>query len=280
MTRARDRGRDLRLHQRQYRHRKHRRMISEDTLRRAVDRALISREQAGGLRALALEERLLATTSAAASAPPVRADDEALRFITGFADIFVTIGILLFLGALFYLAAFVPGSGWRASAVLPLGAWLLAEFFTRKRRMALPSIVLLVIFLGGAFLTLAGALEPAGWPCVGRRSGAGPMAAVCRSSRRQLRRLVLAVLHYLRFRVPITIAGGTAALGLAVFAAVYSLFPNLPGALSAVLLLILGISGLRSRHAFRSIRSGPSDATDRHRLLAAPPRGRPSSCIP
>ena len=32
-------------------------------------------------------------------------------------------------------------------------AWGLAEFFTRKRRMALPSIILLLAFVGGVFET-------------------------------------------------------------------------------------------------------------------------------
>ena len=32
-----------------------------------------------------------------------------------------------------------------------IAAWLLAEFFTRRRRMALPSIVLLCLFVAGTF---------------------------------------------------------------------------------------------------------------------------------
>jgi hypothetical protein len=36
-----------------------------------------------------------------------------------------------------------------AGILVAAAAWGLAEFFTRKRRMALPSIVLLLAFVGG-----------------------------------------------------------------------------------------------------------------------------------
>jgi hypothetical protein len=70
-------------------------------------------------------------------------DEERLRLITGFNDIFVTIGIALFLGALNYLlgtyGALASGAG------IAIAAWGLAEVFTKRKRMALPSIVLLVV---------------------------------------------------------------------------------------------------------------------------------------
>ena len=43
-----------------------------------------------------------------------------------------------------------------AGLLVAVAAWPLAEFFTRKRRMALPSIILLLAFVGGVFATGVG----------------------------------------------------------------------------------------------------------------------------
>jgi hypothetical protein len=140
------------------------------------------------------------------------ADEERLRLITGFNDIFVTIGIGLFLGALNYLlssyGALVSGSG------VAIAAWGLAEVFTKRKRMALPSIVLLVVFV----VSSAGVNHTLFTPTSNLFSvfdyGNLPglpygLAAVAAS-----------VLHWLRFRVPITIAAFAAGLALVAIAAV------------------------------------------------------------
>src|SRR3546814_17618094 len=46
-----------------------------------------------------------------------------------------------------------PGAG---AALVAAVSWGLAEYFTRKRRMALPSILLLLTFVGGVFLAITG----------------------------------------------------------------------------------------------------------------------------
>ena len=147
---------------------------------------------------------------------PEPTDDESLRFITGFADIFVTIGIALFLGALFFLMNAGTGST-PAYAGVAACAWLLAEFFTFKRRMALPSIVLLVLFVGAGLRAGGSDLRVAAARRRPRSSEASPSSASfpCNSCRwgwqpwspPGWRRL-----HYIRFRVPITIAAGVGAL--------------------------------------------------------------------
>ena len=73
-------------------------MISERTLTLAVERGLLTAEQMAALRALETSTDALAPTP----------DDEQLRFITGFADIFVTIGIGLFLTGLYFFLAGQP----------------------------------------------------------------------------------------------------------------------------------------------------------------------------
>jgi hypothetical protein len=108
-------------------------MYSEADLQSAVTAGAISREAAEALRAHAAGMR---------SAPV--ADEEHFRLITGFNDIFVTIAAVLLLVACAGIGdAVAPGV---AGLLIAAAAWGLAEFFTRRRRMALPSIVLLLAF--------------------------------------------------------------------------------------------------------------------------------------
>ncbi len=169
-------------------------------------------------------ERLGAIERGLPDAAP--ADDEQLRFVTGFADVFVTIGVLLFVGALFVFMDAGSGST-PALAGTAAATWLLAEFFTAKRRMALPSIVLLVLFVAAvlvASLQLFTALLPAAqalperlWFVPVPNAAALAAAAVLTAG--------LAGLHYLRFRVPITVAAGSAALCLLALGAAVALVP-------------------------------------------------------
>jgi hypothetical protein len=213
-------------------------VISETALDQAVARNVLSATQAADLRAIAQAEAevqradLPATPMPASMPPPIPVaasdanvvDDEKLRFITGFADIFVTIGIALFCWAATDIAArFVGDTGkWGILAGL---VWALAEFFTRRRRMALPSIVLLLLFTIAIFNFVLGLVTPddagsylvrrfehlAGWANIDARSAliAG------------LATVAFAALHYWRFRVPITVAAGAGALGIAVFACIH-----------------------------------------------------------
>ena len=139
-------------------------------------------------------------------------DEEQFRLLTGFNDIFVTIaiGLVLFaVGALAGLAMPVLG----AVAVAAV-SWGLAEYFTRVRRMALPSIVLLLTFVGGTMAALTGVLT-------GRMDFAfsngepqiafGFVAAAALTA-------VAAWLHWRRFMVPITVAAGVGALVVTVLA--------------------------------------------------------------
>jgi len=116
-------------------------MASERTIDLAVAQGIITADQAERLRALDAPVDEPVDDSA-----PAPADPEALRFISGFGDIFVVLGIGLFLAPAAYFANLYYGPLAR-SLVLVVLAWLLAELFTRRLRMALPSIVLLVVFV-------------------------------------------------------------------------------------------------------------------------------------
>ena len=193
--------------------------VSGRALALAVERTVLTLHQVEALRAI---ERGLAPADAAP------ADDEQSRFVTGFADVFVTIGVLLFVGALF--AFMDAGSGSTpALAGTAAASWLLAEFFTAKRRMALPSIVLLMLFVAAVFvaaLQVSTSLLPAAHPLPGRLwflpvPDAAALAAAATLT------AALAAMHYVRFRVPITVAAGAGALCLLAIGAVAALAPAL-----------------------------------------------------
>ena len=125
-------------------------MISDGTLDLAVARGIISPDQAAELRGLeTLTSDDLFTIDAVAETPIDR-DDEEIRLVGSFGDIFVTLGLALVLAPLAYVVngTFGPLPMW-----LSLGAasWALAEVFTRRRRLALPSLVLLGVFVVSAF---------------------------------------------------------------------------------------------------------------------------------
>lgn len=205
-------------------------MISDEDLRLAVRDGILGADQAEALRGLALRR-------AAAEFEPVE-DREKLRFISGFGDIFVVIGIALFLGAAGYFLLSAGGAPalWGGLAVL---SWGLAELFTRRRRMALPSIVLLLSFAVASF----GFVDTLLGHMFGKRTGTlgldfdSPWAIAGAA----LAAAALVALHYARFRVPITVAAGAAGLVLTVLALVAALAPSPVDRLMGWIVLALGL---------------------------------------
>ena len=104
-------------------------------------------------------------------------DEEHFRLISGFNDIFVAIaGIILlvavgWLGNSIRLGAPEHHPSLMSGLLVAAASWGLAEYFTRQRRMALPSILLLAGFVGGVAFSL-GALAAQLFPDVGDRAGA------------------------------------------------------------------------------------------------------------
>lgn len=132
-------------------------------------------------------ERLRAFQASRRSTPAI--DEEEFRLVTSFNDIFVTLAIVIALFAVGSLGALVaPIVG--AAAVAGV-AWPLSMLFIARRRMALPSIVLLAAFVVGIGIAIASI-------------GGGPLGA-CAAA-------VAAWWHWRHFHVPITVSYGTGAL--------------------------------------------------------------------
>lgn len=200
-------------------------MYSESDLQSAVEAGVMTREAADALR----------THANGLRAAPV-ADEEHFRLVTGFNDIFVTIAAIILLVA-------VAGIGQSASDALAgvfvaAAAWGLAEFFTLKRRMALPSIVLLLAFTGGVAATQITSIESTIGDDLSGRAGTLMVGAVA---------LVTAFatwLHWRRFKVPITVAAGTAAIAATIVAAILAAINPSDAAREETSMRIILVAGL------------------------------------
>jgi MFS family permease len=212
-------------------------MYSDSDLEAAVAAGALKPEAASALR------NYVASRNGGAAV-----DEEHFRLLTGFNDIFVGIAAAILLFAVAWigqaLGPNIDGDGPSPFAGLFVAAtaWGLAEFFTRKRRMALPSILLLLAFTGGvlmtAFVTLVLAIGESAF-----ENNESAIALVVAAS------AAIAAgatwLHWRRFRVPITVAVGAATLvGLALALIAYAVgasaeLPNI--LLASALVLGLGV---------------------------------------
>lgn len=249
-------------------------MYSQADIDEAVAAGVLSAEAAQALRGHVDRQR---------AAPAV--DEEQFRLITGFNDIFVSIAaaILLFavgwigqsIGESLRFTVDVNGPSPLAPALVAATAWGLAAFFTARRRMALPSILLLLAFVGGVFVAagflLATAVGPAAFDTGNDEALVGMLGAVAAALTAGA-----AWLHWRRFRVPITIAAGAAAVaGLAV-ALLFAILGDAPttGTILLGFTLLLGIGVFL--FAMRWDSSDPQRVTRRSdvafwlHLLAAP----------
>jgi hypothetical protein len=232
-------------------------VFGRNDLESAVAKGVLDRSAADGL-----AEFLIQSRKETVSDP----DEERLRLITGFNDIFVTIGIALFLGALNYL---LSNSGVLVSGLgIAVAAWGLAEVFTKRKRMALPSIVLLVVFV----MSCAGVSHRLSTPTSNPYLFFGYDKLPGLSF--GLTAVAASVLHWLRFRVPITIAAFAAGLALVAVAGIETLksgfvFENL-----SLVLIPIGVAIFATAMKFdMSDRNRTTQRTDIAfwlHLLAAP----------
>lgn len=171
-------------------------MYTDDDLNRAVEKGIFTENDV---------DRFRAEIARISNSP--RVDEENFRLLSGFNDIFVVIACILSLSSAAWAGHALGESV--SYAVIPVLSWLLAEFFVRKRKMALPAIILLIAFVGGVFLTAQSFMA-------GIEMGPAFAAAIA---------TLAAYIHWRRFMVPITIAAGAAAAAACVIITVISQTP-------------------------------------------------------
>ena len=195
-------------------------MYSESDIDAAVEAGALSVEAATSLRA---------HVAALRTVPAV--DEESFRLLTGFNDIFVSIAAVLMLVAMGWIGNMIrimapdggpsPFMGFAVAAT----AWGLAEYFTRERRMALPSIILLLAFTGGIFggfaLLFGVMLDPGAQGHHDERLVALIASAGAAFTAGGV------WLHWRRFMVPITVAAGAATAAGLVLALMIAAAPSL-----------------------------------------------------
>ena len=165
------------------------------------------------------------------SAPAV--DEEQFRLVTSFNDIFVSIASLILLFAVGWIGQSIGdsigltvndhgrhGPSFLAPTAVAATAWGLALFFTARRRMALPSIILVGAFVGGVLVAtglveaqiLTASVGDVGDSPLFKNNdvmgqlfvgGMGAIAAAVATA--------AAYVHWRRFHVPVTVAAGAAA---------------------------------------------------------------------
>src|SRR5689334_21252088 len=177
-------------------------MYSQQELDDAVAAGVITAQAADAFRAHVEGQRSIAIP-----------DEEQFRLITGFNDIFVSIAAAILLVAVGWIGQWLgqrtglaitdgveDGPSFLAPLFVAATSWSLALFFTAKRRMALPSILLLLTFVGGVLATTGFSLAMAvGTDALNHNNTIGGIivaasAAVAAGA---------AWLHWRRFRVPI-----------------------------------------------------------------------------
>lgn len=185
-------------------------MYTDEDLNNAIDKGIFTSSSVTEFRAL---------MSSLNHSPS--ADEENFRLIGGFNDIFIVIACFLLL----FSSLWTLNSGSSNSMgylVFTTLSWLLSEYFVRKRRMALPAITLLLSFIGGAF-----ALSLSFFETTSETSFVIASAIP----------IIATYLHWLRFKVPITVAVGTASIVSFLASLAISIIPDAKDWLLIILFL-------------------------------------------
>jgi hypothetical protein len=187
--------------------------ISPDDIRAAVAAGIVTEAQAASVLALA--------DARAGRRAGLPSEDEPFEFFRGFSEIFVSIGLIILMAGIASLLALFGGVG--MLLILPLIcagiAWWWAGYFTLRRRMNLPSMVLALAFGGGVYLSAVTAFAQVDLPLRGTAMAGFAVAAGAMG------------LWYRRFRLPFA----AFILGLFTLGAVYSATASLTSLAGLVL---------------------------------------------
>jgi len=185
--------------------------MTPDQISKALKAGIIDATQARNMRTKAKAEPSIE--------PALIGDEENMRFVRSFSDVFISIGIgLLALGMFASIGIFGGGVGYLAGAGL---LWLMCEYFGRKKRAHLPTLLLAFAFLIFVHRGLSTILD---------MGGSDLLPAIVT--------LLAMLLFYWRFRLPFSVAlialslimivfavlGGTVAAGLLMVASGLALF--------------------------------------------------------
>jgi len=121
--------------------------IGEDDLCAAIAAGIVTEAQAASICAMAHDR--------AGRRAALPAEDEPFEFFRGFAEIFVSVGLIILLFGISLMLGWFGGIGVMIAlpAISAAIAWWWATYFTLERRMNLPSMVLAIAFGTGVYLS-------------------------------------------------------------------------------------------------------------------------------
>lgn len=181
------------------------RLFGLSELRAAVAAGIVNETQAASLAALAQDR------AGRRSALP--AEDEPFEFFRGFAEILIAFGLLILLGGIALLLFAVGGVAVLIAipAIMAAVSWWMARYFTIRRRMNLPSMVLVSAYSMGVYISALALLGQTG---LSARVFALAAAALT---------VAATALWFRRFKLPFAMF----VLGVFGFLAIYTLFAGL-----------------------------------------------------
>ncbi len=198
--------------------------FTPEDLRAAVASGVLTEAQAASVTALAHDR--------AGKRAAMPAEDEPFEFFRGFSEIFISIGLVILLAGILALVT-IMSAGLLLSAIpliTAVIAWWFAGYFTLKRRMTLPSMVLAVAFGVGLVSFIFTFIAPT--------AANGRMISILGFSLATLGM----VGWYLRFRLPFAaFLTGCFALGV-----VYSITASAANVAGVVAGSVFGDAGFRS----------------------------------
>ncbi len=175
-------------------------MYTDEDLNYAVKKGVFSAKSVDAFRLLLSEQK---------NAPAV--DEENFKLIGGFNDIFVVIACLLLLFSAYWVVESITNIESLGHLIFAGLSWFLAEFFVRKRKMALPAIVLMLGFVGSLFTMVVATFESPSENAYILASAVATAGAIA---------------HWIRFKVPITVAAGAGAVFTLLTLVILSAFPE------------------------------------------------------
>lgn len=181
-------------------------MPSSDEFEAAIGAGVIGRSDAEKLAAFLAEYR--ATHDIQDETPD---DSESIRFVRGFHDVFLTIGVTLLLVGIGYTTQLFVNNAWPYTVAI--AAWMLAEYFTAAKRLTLPSIALSIAFgvAGGFALEHFRLHTPSIWPELVLVAASDYPAYL-----KPVGLFISSAAFYLRFRLPFTLAQLVASIAVCV----------------------------------------------------------------
>jgi hypothetical protein len=181
-------------------------MYTEEDIESAVSVGIFDAETAAAFRTHAAEQK-----------NAIAIDEEHFQLVSGFNDIFVVIAASLLLISVGWIGKTI--APWLGGLGVSVFAWGLSEYFVRIKRMALPAIVLVCAFIGGIFSIPVG-INPDYIP---------PAFLLA---------VLAAYVHWTRFKVPISVAAGTAVASGGAVLLLTATFPSLSGATPWLLCMV------------------------------------------